>query len=323
MGWLGGWFGSSSSDSDPFRKLDPKLREFLEKESPVKYSKQDTTQSQPAQAPSKTDKPSPAIPEPPAAAPSPADESAVPRGSLYQDGRYAHIWKTYRSQAAVDAETKTDHEKLMDVLDGFKERKAQIGKAALENCAIEQEEWRDCMSNGSVMDRFTMCRETVKKFERCYSQQTRLLKALGYLSTYDRPPEVNEKIQMHADKLYHRMLEQEVAMEAAKKEGLPAPQFAPMFDKPKPAVDGVPDAADPVNMSADAQKQWKARLEKVEEEDRPAEEEAMKAELRAKAEMARRVQGIWDEQARARDARKAEGQETTMDKVSAWFGGRK
>jgi hypothetical protein len=96
----------------------------------------------------------------------------VPHESLYKDGRYAHLWKTYKPYAAIEAETKSDHEKLMDVLDAFKERKAQIGKAALENCALEQLDWNNCMKSGDWTSRLTMCRAEVKKFERCYMMQS-------------------------------------------------------------------------------------------------------------------------------------------------------
>lgn len=168
MGWFDGWFGSTgASQSDPLRKLDPKLREFLEKESPVKYSTTEATSQQSAAAPTIPEKKRVDASQPTAA----PQEPVVPRESIYQDGRYAHLWKTYRPQAVVEAESKSDHEKLMDVLDGFKDRKVQIGKAALENCALEQEDWRACMTNGSAMERFTMCREKVMKFEKCYEQQ--------------------------------------------------------------------------------------------------------------------------------------------------------
>ena len=169
MGWFDGWFGpTGASQSDPLRKLDPKLREFLEKESPVKYSPAEATPQQSATAPTIPERNRVDVSQPAAAAP---QEPVVPRESIYQDGRYAHIWKTYRPQAAIEAESKSDHEKLMDVLDGFKDRKVEIGKAALENCALEQEDWRDCMTNGSAMERFTMCREKVMRFEKCYEQQ--------------------------------------------------------------------------------------------------------------------------------------------------------
>lgn len=155
----------------------------------------------------------------------------------------------------------------------------------------------------------------------CFSLLTytqRLLKALGYLSEYDRPPHVNEDIQMHADTLYHRMLEQEAAIEQAKKEGKPIPKFEPLVVKPATVV--VKDDFDVSTLNPETQKKWKEQLEKLPEEDRLAEEEAMKGELRARAELASRIQGLWQEQAKERESRKAEGRETISDKVANLFG---
>ena len=188
MGWFGGWFGggggsSSSGESDPWRNLDPKLREFLEKESPVRYMTASEEQQQ--QQNSQPPRPLPQQQQQQQQSPQQgiqdqqqptgddaAGTGAVPRESLFQDGRYAHLWKTYRPLAAVESETKTDHEKLMDVLEAFKERKAQIGRAALENCADEQLEWNLCMKEGDWAKRVTMCREEVQRFERCYMTQS-------------------------------------------------------------------------------------------------------------------------------------------------------
>lgn len=169
MGWFDGWWPGSSSSSDPLASVDPKVREFLRRESPVKYQSQAPT----AQGSASKTQPTlaNAVSEPSAAVEGP-DGPAVPKESLYQDGRYAHLWKGYKSRGEVEAETKTDHEKLMDVLEGFKDRKQQIGKAALENCAIQQEEWIDCMKNGAWEDRLQMCRKQVQRFERCYTMQT-------------------------------------------------------------------------------------------------------------------------------------------------------
>lgn len=185
MGWLGGWFGGSSSsdESDPLGKLDPKLREFLARESPVKYTtqqeqEQQQQQQQAKQAPTVAPVPRTTATEASKQQQTQKDEQqtdgkpVVPSASLYQDGRYAHLWKNYRPQYEIENETKTDHEKLMDVLEGFKERKAMIGKAALENCAEEQLDWSNCMKYGSWADRATMCRDTVRKFERCYNMQS-------------------------------------------------------------------------------------------------------------------------------------------------------
>jgi hypothetical protein len=166
MGWFGNLFSSNSDD--PLAKLDPKVREFLEKESPVKYTKKQNRAAEPTK---------PLIPSPQAQQQQPEavqddGKQHVPSESLFQDGRYAHLWKTYQSQADVDAVTKSDHEKLTDVMDAYRSRKARIGRVALENCAVEQSEWRACMTSGDVTARMTMCRVQVQKFERCYTMQT-------------------------------------------------------------------------------------------------------------------------------------------------------
>lgn len=226
-----GWFWDrpvSSSDSDPLRNLDPTLREFLDKESPVKYK--------PAASPTPPASTTTSATQTNAPQPSPSTP-IVPKESLYPDGRYASLWKNYRPQAEIEAEGKSEQEKLSDVLEGYKERKVQIGRAAVENCALEQEAIDNCYDHGTYMDRLMMCRPETRAFERCYVMQSRFLKALGYLSTYERPPDVDEAIQMHADTLYHRMLAQEQAIETAKATGQPIPTFPPILapaDNKKP-----------------------------------------------------------------------------------------
>lgn len=166
MGWLDSIWGRRSDD--PLQDFDPKVREFLKKESPIKYDKkpgQDAQKHQVAEEP-------PSGTAATTAARSEAAPNAVPREALYQDGRYAHLWKTYRPLAEVEGETKSDHEKLQDVLDAFKSRKAAIGAAALENCAEEQLDWNNCMKSGSLRARMTMCRDEVRKFEKCYNMQS-------------------------------------------------------------------------------------------------------------------------------------------------------
>ncbi|KAK0656751.1 hypothetical protein B0T16DRAFT_318020 [Cercophora newfieldiana] len=311
MGWFDGWFGgSSSSESDPLRKLDPKLREFLQKESPVKYT---TAQDEQHEIRPTSAQPQPKQPQQPQPQDAPP---VVPPQSLYQDGRYAHLWKGYKPLSAVEAETKSDHEKLMDVLEGFKERKAKIGKAALENCADEQVDWSGCMKEGDWSKRMGMCREEVQKFERCYQTQTRLLKALGYLESYQRPADVDEQIQMRADSIYQKMMENEAAAKKAKEEGREAPTFAPLIPKTEAPV-AAPGAAEP---GPNTLKEWREKLAKIPEEDRATEEEALRAEFRAKAEVAGRIHSIWQEQAKEREARKAEGKETITDKLKDLVG---
>lgn len=152
-------------------------------------------------------------------------------------------------------------------MDAFKDRKAQIGRAAVENCVIQQEEWQDCLRAGSWKDTLVLCRNQVRAFEKCYVTQAvsisstshptsflslsfffyffptvtcrcsscwaadhneqRLLKALGYYSAYGRTPEIEEDIQMHADSLYSRILAHEASAKEAKAAGQPAPEFDP------------------------------------------------------------------------------------------------
>ncbi|KAK0618539.1 hypothetical protein B0T17DRAFT_538190 [Bombardia bombarda] len=341
MGWFDGWFGGggdgngsgSGSNSDPLRKLDPKLREFLERESPVKYTtaSESPEQQKRLQQEQQRQQQKQAAEDAAAAAAKDGgidDKPHVPVASLYQDGRYAHLWKTYRPLSDVEAETKTDHEKLMDVLEGYKERKAQIGRAALENCAEEQLDWAACMKGGDLVKRLTMCSTEVKKFERCYNTQSRMLKALGYLSSYDRAPSVDEDIQMRADSLYHRMLDQEAAVEKAKDAGLPAPVFPPLLDTAgvaaAQAAKSASAAQQPVNaddlaLPAATAAAWKEKLEKLPEDERAAEEAALRAEFRAKAEMTGKIQALWQEQAREREARLAEGSASVVDKVKNFF----
>lgn len=173
MGWF--WGSSDSNDSnksqDPLRDLDPSLRDFLAKESPVKYGPSTPPPTlQPSAAPTqKTSSDS----KPTAPEPAPANNSTpkIPAQSLYKDGRYAHLWKTYQSQNEVEAESKSDQEKINDVLEGYQYRKAEIGRAALENCAMEQWDVNDCFRNGGWGSRLTLCRDENRKLERCYMMQ--------------------------------------------------------------------------------------------------------------------------------------------------------
>ncbi|KAF9780695.1 hypothetical protein IL306_014987 [Fusarium sp. DS 682] len=302
MGWISSVLGTDKS-SDPLSKLDPSLRDFLEKESPLKYPSNQTTNPPPeAQRPSNAGT---------AVTATEPQKPVVPSASLYQDGRYAHLWKNYQPLAEIEAETATDHEKLMSVLEAYKERKEAIGKAALENCAEYQEEWVNCMKHGSWEDQMQMCRHQVRRFERCYMMQSRFLRALGHGSVVGRSPEVEEDIQMHADSLYQRMIKHEEAVEKAKAEGLPVPVFQTTLPKAK---------KDAVMPTEELQQQWKEQLDKLPAEERVVEEAALRADLQAKAEVAGSVQKIWDTQAEQRKQRQAEGTSTFGDYIASLFG---
>ncbi|KAL8648467.1 MAG: hypothetical protein Q9226_005981, partial [Calogaya cf. arnoldii] len=302
----------------------------------------------------------PPSPQPPKAAHEPTSEQAstngdppstapvVPPESLYQDGRYAHLWSSYRSRGEIESETKTDQEKLMDVLEAYKSRKAMIGKAALENCALEQTTLSDCFTNGSWGKTMTMCRAENGAFTRCYTMQARFLKALGYLSAHDRPAEVDERIQMHADKLYHRMLDQERAVEEAKKSGLPIPEFPPLIDPsstpaPMTTSTGQPVSASAASLLSSAQPMGydesrdmylkrilppEAQAKQVKEWDQKglsAEEKmlaarAMMMEAEAGVGVAEQVSNLLQESKKGKEERRKQGTAGVGDIVSGWLG---
>jgi hypothetical protein len=149
---------------------------------------------------------------------------------------------------------------------------------------------------------------------------------LGYLSTFDRPPEVDEQIQMHADTLYHRMLDQEKAIEAAKAEGSPVPTYPPLLSsKPKLSTATLTKPLDenklqPSDLPVSVQAGLKKRLDGLNSEERELEERAIKAEIQAGEQVAERLGTIYEKQAEERRIRKEQGKETIGDKLSSVFG---
>ena len=172
MGWLSDIFGfddGKPSKEDPLRRLDPTLRDYLARESPVKYSS--TNPPSTVQAPTQAAKEQAAASQ---RAQLHTDESPKkrPLPTLFPDGRYADLWKSYRPLDELEAEAKSDQEKVNDILEGYNQRKAQIGRAALENCALEQWDVNECFTSGGWQARMTMCRAENRKFERCYVMQS-------------------------------------------------------------------------------------------------------------------------------------------------------
>lgn len=113
------------------------------------------------------------------------------------------------------------------------------------------------------------------------------------------------------------MLEQEVAVEKAKKEGKPIPTFEPVIPKQVVNNAGAEDAA--AEMSESAKKRVKDKLEKLAENEREAEQAAIQAELNSKAEMVGKIKELWKEQEAEREARRQKGQETVWDKATGVF----
>ncbi|KAL8741696.1 MAG: hypothetical protein Q9190_005723, partial [Brigantiaea leucoxantha] len=254
-------------------------------------------------------------------------------------------------------------DKLSDILDGYKARKAQIGRAALENCSLEQEALFHCYSHGSTLERSTLCRSKDKAFNRCYIMQAvrttlpplpekqklkanqpknqRFLKALGYLSTTTRASTIDEQIQMHADTLYHRMLDQESAIAAAKASDTPLPEFPPLFPQKvapqplaiPPSTNGRGEGEGEGEESPEAEAAaWLSRLKpdvrrSLEEKwrgmdagEKAIEARAVVMEMDAGVDTARRVEEHMRVSRRGKEERRQRGTASWGDTVSGWFG---
>ena len=226
MSWF--WGGKKTAE-DPTKSLDSDLKQFLDSQQPRPYA----TSEKPAQneahavedkAPVKT------------RAELPPEERPLPKESLFQDGRYKDLWKTYVPPSEMpDASTNP----AQRVVDAKKDRKATLTQAALENCAFEEELKRNCFREGDTLNklraRMTLCNRETKAFNRCFQLQAKFLQALGYQASPDSAVEDDEAIQMHADKLYHRMMDYEAAVDDAKAQGKPIPPLTSVFNPTRPA----------------------------------------------------------------------------------------
>ncbi|KAF2140953.1 uncharacterized protein K452DRAFT_229545 [Aplosporella prunicola CBS 121167] len=344
MGWL---WGSSSNASDPTTQLDPSLKKFLDKES-----------ADASTAPAlHKEAPKPALPivqptptDAPASSQQPKhdtnNKNNVPAESLYQDGRYAHLWKTYEPLTAIESRAKSDQEKLSDIISAYNERRENIGRAALENCAVEQIALSDCFRTGSWAARLTMCRAETRELDRCYTMQARFLKALGYLSEAGRDERAEERVQMHADRLYQRMLAQERAVAEAKEKGETPPVFGSILSKANVAAamrGDVPDAApvrpdveaklrafeqgehvasldDLKGLAPKARQEFEDRLKKMSTEERELELRAIVGEWASAQALTKQVEGFYEEERKRRLVRQGEGKETVGDTLKRWWG---
>ncbi|KAK8165170.1 hypothetical protein BKA80DRAFT_201105 [Phyllosticta citrichinensis] len=314
-----GWFSGSSDD--PSKNLDPQLKDFLDKE--LSHFRAGP----------------PAVAKPPPKAPEPTPqttESQVPRESLYQDGRFAHLWKTYTPIAEVEARFSTEREQMSEMSATLKDQVSAVKKAAMENCSLEDQAISDCYKSGTWMDRMMMCRKENKAFNRCWTMQTQFLKALGYLGVAGRDPETEEKVQMHADRLYHQMLEQERLIKEAKAKGEQPPEFDSVLSRENVAA--TKEAADTKAraLNADAQRQHAAIAMPVSESlkadiqerlknrvglDRELEFRAIKAEVAQRQEIANNSVALIEKGKANMLARREAGQETLGDRVKRLWGG--
>lgn len=320
MGWL---WGSSDKSQD---KLDPSLREFLSTEAPS------------GQKPALPQKAKPAAPSNPATTPTEQqapETPVVPPQSAFPDGRYAHLWKNYTPQDVLEDRTKTEQDKLKDIVDAYNERKADIGRAAMENCAFEYMAQFDCFKSPNFTQMITLCRDESRKFNRCYEMQSKFLKALGYLQMDGKTPQRDEDMQMHADMLYQRMLEQEKAIEKAREEGREEPTYESLISKQniaramagKPAVAPgqqarVQDDESDVwsQIKPEARREYEKKLAELPPVEQEIERQALLGELRAQQGVAKKVEVAFVEERINRMKRKEAGQATIGDTIKRLWG---
>lgn len=115
---------------------------------------------------------------------------------------------------------------------------------------------------------------------------------------------------MHADTLYHRMLDQEKEIEAAKAEGRPIPSFPPLLSSKRE----LPAAFEPNKLPAKTQALFKERLKGLSDEEREVEEAAILAEIESGVQLAGGLGKIYMKQDEERKQRKEAGKETIGDK---------
>ena len=151
---------------------------------------------------------------------------------------------------------------------------------------------------------------------------------------------------MHADTLYHRMLAQERAAEEAKAAGLPVPVFPPIVSatttsptpNPSSTTSQAPRKDSPPSLPAEladlqvkpsttidelkpsVREKLKSRLKGLTPEEKELELKAIGAEIAAGELLQRQIGELWDEQAKAKQARKEAGKATFGDTVNSWFG---
>ncbi|KAL1915596.1 uncharacterized protein VTP21DRAFT_6720 [Calcarisporiella thermophila] len=80
-------------------------------------------------------------------------------------------------------------------------QRREIYNAALANCAEKHEKLQQCFQNGKWWDKMRLCENERTDFWRCFHQQKKLLKALGFKLPNNTPEKDNEILQkaMHTE----------------------------------------------------------------------------------------------------------------------------
>ena len=339
MGWLWG-NGNNSGGQD---QLDPSLRDFLKKEAPtgpkpiLPSAPKERGVEPSAPLPSTTQSQSQTQTQ--TQTQNEADKLAVPPQSQFPDGRYAHLWKDYVPQDVLADRGKSEQDKIRDLVEGYNDRKASVGRIAMENCALEYMEQFDCYRNPKTWTQIgTLCNAESRRFNRCYDIQSKFLKALGYMTMDARTGEEDERIQMHADKLYQQMMVQEAEVEKAKEEGRPIPKFQSVLsdrhvvqalstnsstssnrsDSDKPGPDYEADIWKYIKPESRAE--YEKKLAGLPPDEQEVERMAVLGELKAQTGVAKRMEEAFVTERINRMKRKEAGQATFGDTIKTLWG---
>ena len=139
---------------------------------------------------------------------------------------------------------------------------------------------------------------------------------------------------MHADTLYHRMLDQERLAKEAKDAGLPIPTFPSLISSTKSTGDTasakmlpatgpaseIPLPQELQDLKPEVKAQFRERLKGLSSEEREIEEKAMVMEIAAGETVGKQIGQIYAETGKAKQLRKEQGKETFGDKISSLFG---
>jgi hypothetical protein len=322
MGWLWG-SGNGSTDN-----LDSSLQDFLKKEAPT--GPRPTLPSAPKPKPAESSNAASTAQQRQAE----LEKPTVPSQSQFQDGRYADLWKNYTPQNILDDRGKNEQDKLRDLVDAYNDRRAGVGRVAMENCALEYMEQFECFRNPKTwLALGTLCNAESRRFNRCFDMQSKFLKALGYLTMDERSAEEDERIQMHADKLYQQMIQHEAEIEKAEKEGRPRPQFESLLSnkdisrtmasqsagtQTQPGTEAETDVWSLIR--PEARIEYEKKLAELPPEQREYERMAVMGELKAQTGVSKRVEETFVEERIARMKRRESGQATFGDTIKYWWG---
>ncbi|PNS21844.1 Cytokinesis protein sepA [Sphaceloma murrayae] len=328
-----GWFWNSAPSGDAYDSLDSRTKDLLNSEappaqlpsapspgpstttsaSPPKTYRERLGLNDPSQPPTST----PASPQTPATTQS---APSAPPQSLYPDGRYAHLWATYRPPS--DASTGTaSQDQLTNILSSYSTRRAEVSRAALENCVEEHIAENECFASGTLMKKMKGCREESTTFSRCYTLQARFLKAMGYMDLEidrdGRGEERREGMRARADEIWGEVRRRE----KAEKEGR-GREEGPLRVGWVEVEGGEEERVEKLLswFKEDKRNEIREQIRKLRPSQRELELELRIAEAKADAGYGVEVGKYFEQEREDRRARQKKGQSTLGDWLK-WMGG--